>query len=231
MTVSFDAQGSADATANGATALNFTNLTITAALVKSALVAALSVSNQGIASLTVTWDNGGTNQAMTQIIAQNDGGGSATGRAILHGLVAPTSGNKTLRAAWTGASDIYLDALSCSGADQTGGTTTFANASSNSGGGASPQNPTVAVSSAVGNLTVAVLCASDNGTINSVTQTQVYIDNLAATISGDASRAVGADSVTHGCNISGGAGNINWGYVGVNIVAAAVGANIAWTTA
>jgi hypothetical protein len=50
MAVTFDAKGTADATSNGATSQNFTNLTITGGLSNSALVAQFAFSLKTIAS-------------------------------------------------------------------------------------------------------------------------------------------------------------------------------------
>jgi hypothetical protein len=215
MAVTFDAKGTTDATANGATALNFTNLTITGGLSNSALVAQLAFSLKTISNLTVTWDNGGSNQAMTQIIAAN-GTGSVC-RAELWGLVNPISGNKTLRSAWTGSSDVCVQAVSWSNVDQTGGTTTFANATSATGSssGTGTHN-TITITSAVGNATMD--SATGTPTYNSVNQTSTYIDNTPATISAAGSRAAGAATVTHAWNATSTPSEA-WVSVGVDIVA------------
>src|SRR5260221_7801876 len=68
-----------------------------------------SNSNVIPSGLTVTWDSGGTNQALTQIpntsAGQNDNGGTNQTSCVAFGLVAPTPGNKTLLVSWTGSRD------------------------------------------------------------------------------------------------------------------------------
>jgi hypothetical protein len=221
MAVTFDAKGTADATSNGATGQNFTNLTITGGLSNSALVAQFAFSLKTIASLAVKWDNAGTPQSMTSIVAAN--GTGTVARAELWGLIAPTSGNKTLNAAWTGASDICVQAVSWSGVDQAGGTTSFAHSTSATGtANASPgTHNSLAITSAVNNATMDAVCG-DAATYNSVNQTSTYIDNAPATISGAASRAAGAATVTHTWQASGTSNH--WVSVGVDIVAAAAAA-------
>jgi hypothetical protein len=215
MAVAFDAKGTADATGNGATTKDLTVLTITAALSNSALVAQVSFSLKTVASVTLNWDNAGTPQAMTQIVAAN--GTGTVARAELWGRIAPTSGNKTLRASWTGASDVYLQAASWSGVDQTGGVTSFAHSTSNTGTttGNTTHN-TITITSAVGNATMDAICG-DAATYTASTQTQTYLDNVATSISGGGSRAGGAATVTHGWTATG--TSDHWVSVGVDIVA------------
>jgi hypothetical protein len=167
MAVAFDAKGTADATGNGATSKDLTVLTITGALSNSALVAQVGFSLQTVASVTLAWDNAGTPQSMTQITAAN--GTGTVARAELWGLIAPTSGNKTLHAAWTGASDVYLQAASWSGVDQTGGATSFAHSTSATGTttGNNITHNSITITSAVNNATMDAVCvdlASYNST-------------------------------------------------------------------
>src|SRR5882724_1839751 len=122
MAVAFDAQGSAVGTSASATSISWNNLTIGSGT-DTALIVTLAFSLKTISALTVTWDNGGTNQAMALIGAVNSPG---IGRSVMYGLVAPTAGNKTLQVAWTGTSSVKVDGVSYTGVDQTGGTTSFA---------------------------------------------------------------------------------------------------------
>jgi hypothetical protein len=218
MSATFDAKGTADATANGATSKDLTLLTITAGLTNSALVAQVGFSLQTVSAVSLKWDNAGTPQSMAQIIGANGTGSLA--RAELWGLIAPTSGNKTLHAAWTGASDVYLQGVSWSNVDQTGGATSFAHSTSNTGTttGNGITHNTITITSAVGNATMDAACA-DQGSYNSTNQTQTYLDNVATTISGAGGRAAGAATVTHTWNADSAAAN-HWVSVGVDIVAA-----------
>jgi hypothetical protein len=70
MSATFDAKGTADATANGATSKDLTLLTITAGLTNSALVAQVGFSLQTVSAVSLKWDNAGTPQSMAQIIAR-----------------------------------------------------------------------------------------------------------------------------------------------------------------
>ncbi len=212
MTVVFDAQGTTDALANAATSVDFTNLTVGTGA-NRALVVTLAFSNQAITGLTVTWDNGGTNQACTLIGAINSGG--INGRAVLYGLVAPTSGAKTLHVAWTGSTSVTVSAVAYTGVDQTGGTTSFAHF--NSASASSGSSVSVTITSAVGNAVVASQ-AIGNTTFTSVNNTQVYIDNSPAVGSAAANRAVGAATVTMTGALP---TSDDWAIVGVDIVAAA----------
>jgi hypothetical protein len=155
---------------------------------------------------------------------------NATGtvcRAELWGLIAPTSGNKTLNAAWTGASDICVQAVSWSGVDQTGGATSFAHSTSATGsttGGPSTHN-TITITSAVNNATMDA--ASGIATFNSAGQTSTYIDNTPTNISGAASRAAGAATVTHTWNCTSTPAD-PWVSVGVDIVASGAAATVTY---
>jgi hypothetical protein len=80
----------------------------------------------------------------------------------LYGIVAPTSGNNTFSLTFASAVECYLFGSSFSGANQTGGTTTFAHAANN--GGASAATSNLAITTAVGNYTVAVGNFGTSGT-------------------------------------------------------------------
>src|SRR5258708_7607822 len=121
MAVVFDAQGTTNA-ASGATpvtSIDFTNLTVGTGSQRALVVPVLFSAN--VTSLTVTWDNTGTPQPCTLIGAASDTGAQIF--AKLYGLVNPTPGAKTLHLAWTTTSDVYVDAVSYTGVDQTGGAT------------------------------------------------------------------------------------------------------------
>lgn len=207
--VALDAAGTSASASTVLSPFDFTGVTVGAGA-NRALVAQINFSLETVGSVTVTWDQGGTNQAMGQIVCAN--GAGAVGRSCLYGLVAPTSGNKTLRVTWTGTTDIIVDAVAWTGVDQTGGTTSFAHSTSATGNSVAPS---VTVTSASGNATMEC-STTDLGNYSASTQTQVYIDNTPTSISGAGSRATGAATVTHGwtLNLAG-----NWVSVGVDIVA------------
>src|ERR1700746_2328614 len=73
----------------------------------------------------VTWDTGGTNQAMTQvgIIHESD----SLAFAAIYGLIAPTSGAKLLKVTWTNSVSWTYCMQSFTGADQGSVATTCIN--------------------------------------------------------------------------------------------------------
>ena len=168
------------------------------------------------------WDNGGTPQAMTAIVsptAASDGTYVA-----LYGLVNPTAGNKTLFISWTNSAELIACGIAFTGVDQTGGATTFAhattNASTGAGSAALPANPTITITSATGNYTVAIAQVGHSAHPTSPTQTSWFgVDgNNANNPAG--SYAAGAATVTHAFTIS---PTNPWIMAGVDIVAAGGG--------
>lgn len=214
MAVAFDANASAVVTGTGVTSVTTSNLTVGAGSTR-ALVTQLVLSLKTAASVTVNWDNAGTPQSQALIISAN--GGGAIARAELWGLVNPTSGAKAARAAWTGASDAYINPTSFTGVDQTGGATSFPHSASATGtrSGATPFS--LSIVSAVGNMTVADI-GLDLGSLSAPTQTQTFLSNALA-CDGAGSRATGAASVAHA--FSGDTNGGQWVMVGTDILAAA----------
>lgn len=201
MAVTFDANSTAPTIASaavGVTGVTHANLTVGSGA-NRALVVQLSFSLESLGTVAVTWDSGGSNQAMTQIVAQKTTG--TFGESQLWGLVAPTAGNKTLKVTWTGTSDLYINGTSWTGVDQTGGTTSFPNSQSiqgttvAAGTNALPSPAPIVITSAVGNATMAVV-SMDAGSLSLPTQTQTFLDNT-LTQDGAASRAAGAATVSH----------------------------------
>lgn len=230
MAVTFDATSpgaTGDQTANAVNGL--TGFTTTGGLVtvgsgsNRVLLVSLSLSLATASSVAVVWDQGGTNQAMTQIVTQTQTGG---GCALLFGLVAPTAGNKNAKITWNNASsDICVNGTSWTGADQTGGATTFPH--STSAVATSSTAISLAVTSAVGNATQ--VCLATNGSPSAATQTTTYLDTAPASESGAGSRAAGAASVTHAWSVT----FSSWVAVGTDILADAgvVAGNLAWIKA
>lgn len=123
MAVVLDALGSADFYSAGNTNFTFTNLTIGTGASNYALVAMFSL-NPGTGVASVTWNG----VSLTLIGSQANLAGVPSWTTFLYGLVAPASGPQTLAITLSGAAtEAYIDALSFSGVDQTGGSTTFAN--------------------------------------------------------------------------------------------------------
>lgn len=210
MNVTFDANATAEVLASGTTSVTSSNLTIGVGS-QRALVVQLCFDSKTVTGVTVTWDNGVSNQAMT-LIASAVGAG-AFGRAELWGLVNPVSGTKSLRAAWTGNSDALIDGVAWTSVNQTGGVTSFPNSTSATGNSTATL---VTVTSAVGNATmdaVAILAV-----LSAPTKTQTFLNNAPANVSAGGSRAAGAASVAH--QWTGGVIN-QWVSVGTDILAAA----------
>lgn len=186
-----------------------------------ALVAQIGWSGT-VTSPTLNWDNAGTPQAMAAITGA---GATNTVRTECWGLVAPTSGNKTLRATWTTARDICLNGVSYSSVDQTGGATSFPHGTGATGTGNGVSQTMVTVTSAVGNAAVAVMATT--GTPSAPTQTQTFLDSTPASESAAGARAAGAASVAFGwTNTS----PIGWASAGTDILAAAAGGATNWGT-
>lgn len=213
MAVTLNANNTAHAHANDVSTVNNANLTIAAGS-NIVLVGAISVSNPGAPSITsVQWDTAGTPQSLSLITSIANG---AEGRTWLYGLVNPTTGNRNGRITYSGSvAETFFELVAFDGADQTGGSTTFANAATNTG---TSTTASVAITSASGNMTLAAFTGPQ--VLSSPTQTQLYVDNGGAATSGAASYANGAGSVTHQYTL---AGSVAWSAAGVNIVAASGG--------
>lgn len=195
MSVTFDANATADVTANGVTSITNSNLTVGAGS-NRAVVAQLCLSLKTASAVTVNWDQLGTPVALTLIKTAN--GGGTVARAELWGLINPVSGAKQMKAAWTGASDVVLNQTSWTNVHQSGGATSFPDSTSGIG---SSTGPTLAMTSDSARATMANM-TSDAGAISAPTQTQTFLDNLPLTISTAGSRATGANSVTHAWSLS-----------------------------
>jgi hypothetical protein len=209
MAVAVDANATADATANGVTSINTSNLTIGAGS-NRALVVGINWSD-ATSAIALTWDNGASNQAMAAIPSATITSGIPVVKAELWGLVNPISGAKQLRAAWTTACDVVINGTSWTGVDQTGGATSFPN-----GTGATSTSTTasVTVTSATNDAVQATHTAMN--TIASVNNTQLYRDNTPANISGAGNRAAGAASVAMTATLT----SAKWGTAGASIKAA-----------
>lgn len=142
-------------------------------------------------SPTAVWDSGGTNQSMAIITQQATTGSAQT--TIDFGLVAPTSGAHTLLVSWTGSLELIMQAFAVTGADQTGGSTTFANATTTNGTSAAPA---ITIVGSQGSMVVgAVVCCSAQG-LNTLTQTNTFLVDGAGLVAGAGARANGGASVT-----------------------------------
>lgn len=215
--VVFDANATADcqqAAVVGTAGKTCATLTVGAGA-NRAVLCAVAFSLHSPTTEVGTWDSGGTNQAMTQIIAVNTS--STTGRSELWGLVAPTSGLKTVKFTWVGTSDIYINCTSFTGVNQTGGATSFPNSKSQTGGFGT--GITMAITSATGNFTYSLI-TEDLGTISALGNTTAFIESTDS-ISAGGQYATGAASVTHTATVGTSGAVYTW--VGTDIAAAGAG--------
>lgn len=127
MTVGVENTNSAsDTSVGGVSSISIANaLTITTANALAVVMAFPHSTSGPSGTITVTWDSGGTNQIMTQVH-----GLISSGAAVyIYGLLAPTTGTKTLAVSWTGANSVNygLGLIGLTGVDQTAVTSSFRN--------------------------------------------------------------------------------------------------------
>jgi hypothetical protein len=96
---------------------DFTGLTIGSGS-NRAIVVTITANANSTQITGATWDQGGTNQAMTQVGGSQIGGSARYMWLFL--LLGPTSGNKTLRVFQSGGDYIQVAAASYTGVQQTG---------------------------------------------------------------------------------------------------------------
>lgn len=206
MAVAFDTAGTV---AVGHAVTSLTNSTHTVGVGANRVLLAELGFDVAVTALTVNWDQLGTPTALTVIKAAS----GTPGKADIWGLVAPVSGAKQAKAAWTGlAGDAFLATHSWTSADQAGGATTFPHSTNGSG----TNTPKLIVTSATGNGT-AVVAVVDSA-ISVPTQTALFTDNTGSNANAAASRAAGAATVTHQWTQTG-----TWVTVGTDIAAAGGG--------
>jgi len=119
-----------------------------------ATVAFFGVGASTPTGITATWDQGGTNQSMTLLGSQVS---TASGYVYcFFGLLAPTSGNKTLRVAWTGGQSTAqtgISGISFTNVNQASLSAAFPGFTTNSG---TSVTASVDVPSAAGHIPVAM---------------------------------------------------------------------------
>ena len=199
MAITVDAIGSINDSFNsGVTTASYTGLTTTSATTtNNGAIIVFIWSDPGFSTpSTVVWDLTGANKSFTLIGSVNDV--SLTGSVEMWGLVNPTSyGNKTITITSPIANNGYYQvcAMSLTGVNQTGGTTTFANFTSNAPSTATTTY-SITCSSSIGNMVIAAVETGENNTndISSPTQTAIFTDNSG--VPWAASYAAGAASVT-----------------------------------
>lgn len=214
MAVALDVAGTELSTTTAGTSVNYTGITVGSGSNRG-LVVTCQWDLRTVSSPTATWDNGGTNQSMTLLVGPIAATGN--GAVAVFGLANPTSGNKTLRVAWTGSSQSSVEAVAYTGVDQTGGATSFPHATSATG---SSTTPSVTVTSATGNAVVAVHSSNAAGSFTSTNNTQLFLDNGFTNTGAAGNRASGAATVAMTATNS---ASGNWASAGTDVLAAATG--------
>lgn len=186
--VALDQTASAAVLSASGTNLNFTNQTITGGLSNSALVVVITqTTSTNLTGMTLHWDSAGTNQLMAQV--SNDT--LANAQTWVFGLLAPTSGNKTLALSWTGTGQVLVSSLSLKGVNQTNNATAFQHATNATG---SSITPIVVVTSQVNDLVVSAWAST--GIFTGVfSGTAIYSNNGGSAWDGAGSYDVGSASV------------------------------------
>lgn len=213
MAVAFDAQSSADTTANAATSFtNSTNLTVGAGANRALLVVICWSTLTPPTAVSITW-----NGVALSLVSNSPGGigASAGANTAIYGLLNPASGTLTLAGSWTGARDFCVAGVAYTGVDQAAFATSFTGFHATGTTG----NNSVTVTSATGRACVACFC-NGAGVYTALTGTTVFNDGTPALISAASCRDVGAASVVLTGTV---AGTNNWSASGVDILAAAAG--------
>lgn len=131
MAIALDAKGNFSASHDGVLSYTDASFTVGSGSNRALIVGIACEATTGNhpTAPTANWDSTGTNQSMTLLSACTlQLALSSDFSLFLFGLVAPTSGNKTLSiAAMHAGADSIVAMISFTGVDQTGGTTTFKN--------------------------------------------------------------------------------------------------------
>jgi hypothetical protein len=202
MAVSVNATGTGGTA--GATTTGFTESasTLTIAAGSNIVLALLLQLSAKPASVTTTWDSGGTAQGMTQV-GSTQGESDNLAFCYIFGRIAPTTGAKKLQVSWSTTSATYTYCLiAFNGADQGSVAGTFRNFQSG--------NPAASTSLAgypVGGVNVnspvgdwAILCAASNirafqTSANGLVGTNIYALNT--NVSGEGVQKTGAGASTN----------------------------------
>lgn len=217
MAVAFDAK-TATAT-ESATPLTVSNLTVGTGDNRAMLVLVWWTTSIGVPSpISVIWDSGGTNQAMTLVTSTQVSNTNSSTACSIYGLIAPTSGNKNLVITWTGAGapEGHAAAISFTGVDQTSTAIAFPHGATNLKS-VSTSNPTsITIISAVGNMVVAGH-QNQAAVFSATSDTTLAIDNVGPVLAVAFNYADGAASNTLTAAF---AGSDLWGAVGCDVLAA-----------
>lgn len=208
MTVTFDARmtggNSSDGfsqQASGVTSISSTGMTIgTATAIYGLLVWGKSGSGQP-SSVTMTWNS----VSMTSLGIFGVTNGSDSDQCAIFGLTSPASGNRTLAAAWTNSADCYMSCISVNNSITTANGINPTNTVQASG-------TTATITSATGNMTIAVM--TGNGGAPTTNFNQIFV-NAPFAPGGGASYQAGSASNAH--TFTGSGSTIN-AVVGIDVV-------------
>lgn len=217
MAVSLNASSTTQSEQSGTSHAN-SNLTVAAGS-NTVLVAILLTSADPGTISAATW-------AALTLTLIGSAAASSGRRVYLYGCVAPTTGNQSLAFTTTNTVDSLLYGVAFDGANQTGGSTTFANFNSATGTSA---NPSVAITTANGNATVDAAGSAVAGWDTATTNvTKLFAKNGATSVDGGAAYALNTgSSQTHTWTT----GSAAWVSAGVAIVAVGGGAGTTLTPA
>lgn len=215
MAVAIDAKSTAQTdTSVNATSATHANLTVGASLSNGALAFIGIWDIKTVSAISMTWDNGGTNQAMSSLGTPVSTTG-VNGLIALFGRINPTSGNKTLSCSWTTSSRVSLYGISWTGVDQTSVAVAFPHYNTAT---ATSATASVTITSATGNAVLAAFVAQ-SAAFSSPTQTELFNDQVQLNFNAGAQRAAGAANVALQYSL---ASDI-WAAAGVDILAASAG--------
>lgn len=177
------------------------------------------------AGFALTWDQGGTNQTPTQItgtLAPNTGNG---GTCALYGLLAPTSGLKTLRVNWTsGTNEFHVAAVTFTGVDQTSPAVAFPHGNKVSHPTLTAGPASVTITSTSGNMVVGGF-AQNGAPWGAISGTTIAKDDITGPNEGVAANwDNGAATVTLTAAFT---GTTFWDAIGCDVLAAGGAAAIA----
>jgi hypothetical protein len=186
--VQVDHLGTAQSSGSSISTFDFTGLTISGGLTNSALIiSVMQIQTGGLVNITsVTWDNGGTPQPMTQLALET---AASSCSLALYGLRAPHSGNLTCRVVMAGITQVSINGISFFNVNQASDAAAFPNTNTNSGTGG---DGSVTVTSAVGHIPVATFNTDNNYIGQSGTLWQTYGGGSVSFITGDGCYDVGA---------------------------------------
>ena len=216
--VSVNAVGSVKALAGTVTSFSYNNITV-AAGTNSALIATivLDTSTPVTSGVSAVWDSGGTNQTMTLLSRQDAGVNGGT--ALIFGLRAPTTGNKTLAVSWTTATGgYYASAIAFDHVSQTSDATAFPSAGRVTGLGPPGANTTSSITIPSAAVDYCVSASTLVGGVHRTAQsdTELFYSTAASADNGEAQYGVGASSKTMTVSLDSTGG---WATVGVDVAA------------